>query len=247
MTAQLKPYYAIVGALCIWITPTDVDKALGDEIPLDQVPNAVREAIEREASGGIITEIESESKDGRTIYEVEIEREGREIEIKIAEDGTLLGNDGSREEELPPDRVPESARAELVRLAGGTEFIKFSRKKAYGALAYQAEWSAGATTHEAVVAADGTLLETEEVISMEHSPAAVRAAAAKRFGANAAVVLARKTIIVYEAEARIKGKKKELVISPTGRVLEELDEDDNDDDDGHDDNEDDDDDDDDDD
>jgi hypothetical protein len=64
----------------------------------------------------------------------------------------------------------------------------------------------------------------------------VRAAIAKHFGAGTKVVVEKTMIVVYEVEARIDGKEKELLIFPTGRVHEESDDDH--DDDGDDDNDD---------
>ncbi len=60
-------------------------------VTLDQVPAAVKATILKEAAGAKVKEIERETKDGQTVYEAEFLRDGREIEIAIAPDGTLLG------------------------------------------------------------------------------------------------------------------------------------------------------------
>ncbi|MHC4089157.1 MAG: PepSY domain-containing protein, partial [Planctomycetota bacterium] len=60
-----------------------------EEVSLEQVPAAVKATILRESAGGKITEIERETKNGKTSYEAEFLRDGQEIEIKIAPDGTL--------------------------------------------------------------------------------------------------------------------------------------------------------------
>jgi hypothetical protein len=64
-----------------------------DEVPLAQVPPAVRATIEREMQGGRLKEIERETKNGRVVYEVEMVRDGKERELHIAEDGTVLKRD----------------------------------------------------------------------------------------------------------------------------------------------------------
>lgn len=64
--------------------------ATGDEVPLSQVPPAVRATIEREVGDGRLEEIERETEDGRTVYEVEFTRDNQEHEIKITEDGTVI-------------------------------------------------------------------------------------------------------------------------------------------------------------
>lgn len=64
-----------------------------DEVSIDQVPPAVRATIERELRGGKLEEIERETRNGRTVYEVEFERDGKDREIHVAEDGTVLKRD----------------------------------------------------------------------------------------------------------------------------------------------------------
>lgn len=60
------------------------------EIRMDQLPTAVRVAAEKETAGCRIIEVEEELKDGKTIYAITYEEEGKEMEIEYAEDGTLL-------------------------------------------------------------------------------------------------------------------------------------------------------------
>jgi uncharacterized membrane protein YkoI len=66
---------------------------------IDELPPAVRATVERETTGGQIEEIERESKDGRVVYEVEFTRDGLEIELEIAEDGTVLEREEEEEDE----------------------------------------------------------------------------------------------------------------------------------------------------
>jgi len=61
-----------------------------EEVSIDQVPAAVKATILREAKGAAIKEIEKETKDGKTVYEAEFVAGGKEIEIKVSADGTLL-------------------------------------------------------------------------------------------------------------------------------------------------------------
>lgn len=205
-----------------------------EEVTLDQVPAAVKATIVRESVGGKITEIERETENGKTIYEVEFLLNGKEIEIKVAPDGTLLGREvegeGDDEDDLTIDQVPEPARGALFKLAGDANIVKAEREREHGVLVYEAEWVENGTKHEAAVTADGTLVEIEELIPPEKAPAAVRAVIEKHFGADAKVVVERKMIVVYEVEAKIDGKEKEVLVFPTGRVHEEPDDDHEDDD-----------------
>jgi len=229
----------VVGALAFAAWAAQEDE---EQVTLDQVPAAVKATILKESAGGKITEIERETKDGKTVYEAEFLLNGNEIEIKVAPDGTLLGreveHEGDDEDDLTLDQVPEAARAALLKLAGGAKILKAEREREHGVLVYEAQWVANGTKHEAAVTADGTLIETEEIVPAEKAPAAVRAAIAKHFGANAKVVVEKKMIVVYEVEAKVDGKEKELLVFPTGHVHEDADgdhDDDDEDDDEHDD------------
>jgi len=204
-----------------------------EEVTLDQVPTAVKATILKESAGGKLTEIERELKNGKTTYEAEFLLDGREIEIRIAPDGTLLGrevegkdDDGS---DLRMNQVPGPARAALRKLAGGARIVGLEREMENGVLVYEAEWVAGGSRHEAAVMADGTLLETEEVVPVEQAPAAVQAAITKHFG-GAKVIVAKQMIVVYEVEAEVNGQERELYVFPTGRVHDEPDDDQDDDD-----------------
>ncbi len=68
--------------------------------------------------------------------------------------------------------------------------------------------------------ADGIVIETEESVSLNNVPNAVRAAIAEHFGSDVKVTVEKKTIVLYEAEAEIDGREQELLIFPTGRIHE---------------------------
>jgi uncharacterized membrane protein YkoI len=60
-------------------------------LSLDSIPAAARAAIERESAGGRVHDIDRETKDGKTVYEAEVDTaDGKEREIKVSEDGTVL-------------------------------------------------------------------------------------------------------------------------------------------------------------
>ena len=72
----------------------DDDEDDGDdgdrEVSIDQVPEAVRRTILREAGRHKVEEIEEETRNGVTVYQAEWTVAGKEVEIKVAADGKLL-------------------------------------------------------------------------------------------------------------------------------------------------------------
>ena len=57
------------------------------DVSITQVPAAVRAAIEKVTIGSTIKSIEKIERNGKTTYEVEYVKEGKEIEAYFSEDG----------------------------------------------------------------------------------------------------------------------------------------------------------------
>jgi len=202
------------------------------EVTIDQVPAAVKATILKAAEGGTIKEIERETKNGTTVYEAEVILNGKEVEIKVAADGTLLGkevedegDDEEDEDEVPISQIPQAAREALLKYARGAPLKEVEREKESGVELYEAEWKVNGREHEAKVTADGVLVELEEKVPAGAVPAAVRSAATKLFPNGTKVKFQKKTIVLYEVEAKVAGKEREVLISPTGKVLGENDDD----------------------
>ena len=60
------------------------------KVTMDQVPAAVKATLEAQAEGGKITEIEKEMKHGKAVYEAEIMKDGKKIEVKVDEAGKII-------------------------------------------------------------------------------------------------------------------------------------------------------------
>jgi len=81
-------------SLCVaFVVPTfaGTRKKTEKNVTIDQVPDAVKATILKEAGDNKIEEIEEVSVDGKVVfYEAEWKAGGKEIEIKVAPDGRLL-------------------------------------------------------------------------------------------------------------------------------------------------------------
>ena len=80
-----------MGSLALWAW---ADGCKGEKtekkVTIDQVPEAARKTILKEAGSNKITEIEEETKDGVITYEAEWKADGKEIEITVDVAGKLL-------------------------------------------------------------------------------------------------------------------------------------------------------------
>ncbi len=67
-------------------------------ITMDQLPPAVKTTIEKESAGAKVDEIEKETEAGKTFYEVEIVKNGRESYLHVAENGKVLKRESAAQE-----------------------------------------------------------------------------------------------------------------------------------------------------
>jgi hypothetical protein len=70
------------------------------KVAMRDLPAVVRKTIEDNLEGGTITETAKETKGDKTFYEAQVQKSGGEnVEIKVAEDGTLIAVGKEEEEE----------------------------------------------------------------------------------------------------------------------------------------------------
>jgi len=73
------------------------------KVAMTDLPPAVQKTIQDNLAGGTLTETTKETKDGKTYYEAQVQKSGGEkVEIKVGEDGSLIGV-GKEEEEDDDD------------------------------------------------------------------------------------------------------------------------------------------------
>jgi uncharacterized membrane protein YkoI len=162
-------------ALCIVAVATKQAMDGETEVSIDKVPAVVKAAIDAEAKGGTIGEIEMETENGRTVYEADVIIDGQEVEIQVAPDGTLLGKktedndeqgddddgDEENEEEVSLDNVPAAVKATILKEAAGAEIEEVVKETEDGQTVYEAEVIINGQEADIKVAADGTLLGKE--------------------------------------------------------------------------------------
>jgi len=70
------------------------------KLAMTDLPPAVQKTIQDNLAGGTVTETTKETKDGKTYYEAQVQKSGREkVEIKVGEDGSLVGVGKEKEED----------------------------------------------------------------------------------------------------------------------------------------------------
>ena len=110
--------FALVAALLTLVGVNTAPVFGGKDVSLSEVPQAVRATIERELKGVEIDDLERDKDDGKIVFEVEAKDDGRDIDLKIAEDGTLL----QKEEELDTKDLPAAILNAVKKMFGDVDF-----------------------------------------------------------------------------------------------------------------------------
>ncbi len=192
-----------------------------EAISIEQLPAAVRTALEAKTAGCTIVEIEKESEDGKVVYEAEYKTaDGKKCEIELSEDGTILEeedadeddeDDGDEEEvKVSLDQVPAAVKAAVEKAVANGTLIELTKETEDGKVVYEAEYkTADGKKREIEMAEDGTVLEEEDAdeddeddedeeeeevkVSLDQVPAAVKAAVEKAVANGTPIELTKET------------------------------------------------------
>lgn len=138
-------------------------------IPIETLPAAVRETIKREADGRQIADIDRETWQGRTVYEVEFKASGRNPQIHIAEDGTIAKAEQRRGSEVGAairslfmgtqlEDTPPAVQETIRREARDRSIRDIDVEARSGQRIYEVEIDDGRSAFQIHVAEDGRIL-----------------------------------------------------------------------------------------
>ncbi len=121
----------------------------------DQVPAAVRKAMDQLHPGGPFDDAEKESDGGKVYYELSRKANGMEIEAMFLPDGSLH----SEEIQIPMSKVPEAVRGRALSSMPGAQATKWEeiRDGRREVTAYHVKLSRGGDKYKVMFSADGTL------------------------------------------------------------------------------------------
>jgi len=140
--------------------------------------------------------------------------------------GTLRGlgaDDDAPSQAVALSDVPAPARATIEKLMAGGEIAKIDREGRGDKAIYDVEGKMQGTNVEYDVAADGTVLSTEESIPYASLPSAVQTAASQYFGSSEGLA-ANKEVEKGKTFYEVEGKKGEatitLKLTDKGKIIE---------------------------
>ena len=215
-----------------------------EKVTLDEVPEAVKATILKEAKGANITEIEKETKNGKVVYEAEFVVGGKEVEIKVDPSGKLLSRKVEEEDddEVSLNEVPAAVKATILKETKGGKIKEIEREKEDGKIVYEVEFVLAGKKCAITVDPAGKLLGKEVAVTLDEVPAPVKATILKEAKGAKIKEIEKETKngrVIYEAEFVVDGKEVEIKVDPSGKLLgrevekEDDDKDDDDDDNGN--------------
>src|SRR5687767_711594 len=86
---------------------------------LEDLPPAVQKTVRQQAGANKIADIDRETRTGRIVWEVEIEQQGRNTEIHVAEDGSLVDTGLLGRTEPAPSTAPGASGTAVGNPASG--------------------------------------------------------------------------------------------------------------------------------
>jgi uncharacterized membrane protein YkoI len=216
---------------------------------LADVPEPVRKTIEMEAKGREVADIDRETWKGRTVYEVEFAQTGRNAQIHVAEDGTIVKDDragkglkglfmGTQLEDTPP-----AVQATIKREAGTREIADIDKETRAGRTIYEVEFKQPGRNIELDIAEDGSIVRdsrnvgtapgevekdagraSNKQVTFNELPPAVQQAI-KGAGDPATLKPIHKKVkdgkTVYDVELQKEGRNTRLEIAEDGTVLKD--------------------------
>ena len=138
-------------------------------VSMSELPPAVQKTVREQQAGRTVADVDKETWNGQTVYEVEFKEQGPNSRLHIAADGTLVvdKNNGNvtgrnilRGTQLTD--TPAAVQATVKRLAGDAEIADVDKETWQGRNAYEVEIRREGVNREVLIADDGSVLRDSE-------------------------------------------------------------------------------------
>ncbi len=134
------------------------DEKADDKIPLDQVPQNVRDTLKQYAAESDVKSVKKGDEDGIKTYEFDIEQGAKKFEITISTKGKYLG----REEDIALSDMPDPVQRVLNGKAAGAKISNCEKDTDEdGKITYEADIEKNGKTTTYTLNAAGRVLDTE--------------------------------------------------------------------------------------
>lgn len=155
----------IVIGLCIAVAAMLCAVAYGEKGEKKcSLPAAVQAAVKALFPNGVISESKQEEEEIKA-YEVEVKNDGKESDVKLAEDGTVIEVESDETIDTVPAAVAAAIKAQNAKIKEVGKEVKYAQLKVVKldapVTSYEAEIIKNGKKIELEIAADGTIIKQE--------------------------------------------------------------------------------------
>ena len=183
-------------------------------VAFSELPSAVQKAIGK-LGGNAAAEFTRVEEDGATTFETEITQGGRERDISVGEDGTLLSI------EVTPAETPAAVQKAITAQVGAGALVGVDKIFDDGETSYDVVMTTKAGQERAfTVEEDGTVSSLE--VALAETPAAVQKTITAQVGTGKLGTVTRifDESTTYDVEAgTVDGKAREFSVGADGKML----------------------------
>lgn len=130
---------------------------------------------------------------------------------------------GAQEKKIDASRLPPAVQKAVREQARGATIKGYSTEREHGKIVYEAEMMVDGHSKDIQLAADGSLNEIEEEVSLSSLPANVQAALKAKAGEakimKVEALTKHEKLVAYEAATLRGSKKGEIQVGPDGGKL----------------------------
>jgi len=136
----------------------------------------------------------------------------------------LAGTASAQEKKIKRSDLPPAVEKTVAAESAGATIRGFSTEKENGQTFYEAEMMVNGHSKDVLIAADGTVVEVEEQVTLDSLSPEVKAGLQAKAGKGRILKVESLTkkgkLAAYEAHVETNGKKSEVQVGPDGKPLD---------------------------
>jgi hypothetical protein len=145
--------------------------------------------------------------------------------VALAAGGLLLaGIASAQEKKIKRSDLPSAVEKTVAAQSAGATIRGFSTEKEKGQTLYEVEMTVNGHSKNISMAADGSIVEIEEQVSLDSLSPEVKAGLQAKAGNGKILkvesLTKRDKLVAYEAKVETNGKKSEVQVGPDGKPLD---------------------------
>jgi hypothetical protein len=145
--------------------------------------------------------------------------------VALVASGLLLaGTASAQEKKIKRSDLPPAVEKTVAVQSAGATIRGFSTEKEKGQILYEVEMTVNGHSKDISIAADGSIVEIEEQVSLDSLSPEVKAGLQAKAGKGKILKVESLTkkdkLVAYEAQVETNGKKSEVQVGPDGKPLD---------------------------